>query len=57
MLKVGDKSKFRWSNGNITYGKVVAVLKSGVYLVLGDTICATYADGLFRFTDDNVVRN
>ncbi len=56
-LKVGQRARFRAYNGVIITGKVLTILRSGVYLVVGDdSLCGTYTDGLYRFQDRNIVR-
>jgi hypothetical protein len=56
LLKPNDRSTFSTYDGKIITGKVVAVM-GNCYLVIGDQdICHTYQDGLYRFTDKNIVK-
>jgi len=55
---IGVVKKFRTFDGRIIEGKILAVINHGVYLVVATPIiCFVYNDGLFRFTDRNIVRN
>ena len=56
-LKVGQRATFKGRDGRIVRGVVFMVLECGVYLVIGDDgWCGTYADGLYRFQEQQVVR-
>ena len=55
MLKVGQSALFRAYDRRLIYGKVLAIIGDGVYLVISSPLCATYSDGLYRFTDRNIV--
>lgn len=57
MLKPGQSAVFRAFCGRLVYGKVLAIIQDGVYLVISFPLCATYSDGMYRFTDRNIVRN
>jgi hypothetical protein len=57
MLKAGESALFRAYDRRLIYGKVIAVINPGVYLVLADHVCTTYSDGMYRFSDRNVVRS
>lgn len=56
-LQIGEVRTFRTHDGRLITGKVVAVINRGAYLVVGnDSICCTYTDGLYRFSNRNIVR-
>lgn len=57
MLTAGQSAVFRAYDGRLIYGKVIAIIRDGVYLVSARPLCATYSDGMYRFTDRNIVRN
>lgn len=55
-LRVGQQAIFRGLDGRVVSDTVFVVLECGVYLVIGDHgHCGTYADGLYRFQEQQVV--
>lgn len=56
ILKPNERAAFRTFEGKIITGKVISITNN-CYLVVGDyETCKTYGDGLYRFTDRNVVK-
>lgn len=47
---------FKAYDGTLIRGTIVARVGKGVYLVAGETICTTYSDGLYRFTERDIVK-
>ena len=56
MLKIGESAVFRTYDRRYIYGKVIGVVGHGCYIVVSFPPCATYSDGLYRFTDRNILR-
>lgn len=56
LLKQNEYAAFKTYSGEIIYGKVIVVVGSCYYvLALNGRICGQYDDGLFRFSDSEVV--
>lgn len=57
MLKVGDVATFKTWDGRHMMGKVIAKI-GNVYHVMSMSMqhCAMFADGMYRFYDEDVVR-
>lgn len=57
LLRNGQTAVFKTYDGKLITGKVIAVMPN-CYLVVAETgVCTMYTDGLWRFTDSNVVRH
>lgn len=57
-LSVGQKAAFKTYNNKVIVGKVICITNK-CYLVLPTEpteFCHTYSDGMYRFTDANIVR-
>ena len=55
-LKQNDRAEFKAYNGKIIIGTVY-IVTNNCYIVISDTQnCATYYDGMYRFTDRHLIR-
>jgi len=55
-LQVGQSAVFKAGNGEHLYGKVTAIIGRHYRVHVAGRHCGMYADGLFRFTDADLIQ-